>query len=123
MSRLIHRNWIFVLLALALLGGASQNAWAHAILMESTPAANSTVSGPDFAITLRYNVRVDGSRSRLSLVAADGKSTNIALAKQTSPDTLQASAKALKSGAYTLHWQVLASDGHMSRGDVAFTVK
>jgi hypothetical protein len=91
--------------------------------MESSPAQSATVSGPDFPITLRYNVRIDGSRSRLSLVAADGTITNIALAKQESADILRASAKGLKPGAYTLRWQVLASDGHMSRGDVAFTVK
>ncbi len=122
MSRRIHRNWIFVLFGIALLAGVSQAAWAHAILMESTPAAKSTVTGPDFAITLRYNVRIDGSRSRLHLVAADGTVTNVGLA-QTNPDTLQANAKGLKPGAYTLRWQVLASDGHMSRGDVPFTVK
>ena len=28
----------------------------------------------------------------------------------------------LKPGAYKLQWQVLASDGHISRGEVAFTV-
>lgn len=119
----IHRNWIFVALAMSLLMGGSQSAWAHAILMESNPAANSTVSGPDFSVTLRYNVRIDGSRSRLHLIAADGAVTTLAFAKQTAPDTLQASAKGLKPGSYTLRWQVLASDGHMSRGDVLFTVK
>jgi hypothetical protein len=91
--------------------------------MESSPSKNATVSGPDFPITLRYNVRIDGARSRLSLVTTDGTVTNIALAPQATPDTLQASAKGLKPGSYNLRWQVLASDGHMSRGDVAFTVK
>lgn len=44
------------------------------------------------------------------------------LAKQDSPDTLQSQAMGLKPGAYKLHWNVLASDGHMSKGEVPFTV-
>ena len=42
--------------------------------------------------------------------------------KQTQPDTLESRATGLKPGAYKLHWQVLASDGHLNRGDVNFTV-
>ena len=96
--------------------------WAHAILMESTPKLNSTVKGPDFGITLRYNVRIDGGRSRVRLVAPDGTMSTLTLASQATPDTLQTHAAGLKPGAYKLQWQVLASDGHMSRGEIPFTV-
>lgn len=97
-------------------------AWAHAILRDATPKANSTVQGPDFAVNLRFNVRIDGSRSRLQLIAADGTSTKLTIAAQASPDTLQSQAKGLKPGAYKLLWNVLASDGHMSKGEIPFTV-
>jgi methionine-rich copper-binding protein CopC len=90
--------------------------------MESTPKLNSTVKGPDFAITLRYNVRIDGGRSRVRLVTPDGTVSTLPLASQASPDTLQTHAAGLKPGAYKLQWQVLASDGHMSRGEIPFTV-
>ena len=103
--------------------GATQICLAHAILMESTPKINSTVQGPDLDITLRFNVRIDGSRSRILLVAADGTSTPLTLAQQSKPDILQMHASGLKSGAYKLQWNVLAADGHMSKGDVPFTVK
>jgi methionine-rich copper-binding protein CopC len=110
------------LLILLLIAGAAQACWAHAILKESSPALNSTVKGPDVAISVRYNVRIDGGRSRLRLVAADGTSTALAIAAQASPDTLQSAAKGLKPGAYKLQWQVLASDGHISKGEIPFTV-
>ena len=45
------------------------------------------------------------------------------LAKQTRPEILQCNAKGLKPGAYKLKWNVLASDGHMSSGEVPFTVQ
>jgi methionine-rich copper-binding protein CopC len=110
------------LLALFLMTVAASSLWAHAILLGSTPALNSTVPGPDFDINLRYNVRIDGGRSRVRLVAPDGTVSTLTLANQASPDTLQTHAAGLKPGVYKLQWQVLASDGHMSRGEIPFTV-
>ena len=110
------------MLALFLVVCTATSLWAHAILMESTPKLNSTVKGPDFTITLRYNVRIDGGRSRVRLVLPDGKVSTLSLATQARPDTLQSHAVGLNPGVYILQWQVLASDGHMSRGVIPFTV-
>ena len=112
-----------LLLVLLLMAGATQVSWAHAILRESTPALNSTVQGPDVDISMRFNVRIDGSRSRVLLVAPDGTSSALPLAAQAKPDILHTCATGLKPGAYKLQWKVLASDGHMSNGVIPFTVK
>jgi copper resistance protein C len=122
LDRMIRRGWKSGLVALFLSTVGASSLWAHAILMESAPKLNSTVKGPDFDITLRYNVRIDGGRSRVRLVAPDGTVSTLNLASQASPDTLQTHAAGLQPGAYKLQWQVLASDGHMSRGEVPFTV-
>src|SRR5271165_1811066 len=61
-------------------------ALAHAVLIKSTPAANSTVQGPDLPITLKFNSRVDGTRSTLALVDPSGKSTPLTIDKQSAPD-------------------------------------
>jgi methionine-rich copper-binding protein CopC len=95
----------------------------HAILKESSPAANSTVAGPDVTITLKYNSRVDSTRSKIQLSHPDNSVTDLPLAKQVSPDTLSSKATGLTPGAYKLQWQVLAPDGHITRGVVSFTVK
>lgn len=109
-------------LGLILLAAFTPLVWAHAILMQSSPASNAVVKGPDLPIQLRFNVRIDAGRSRLHLLTPDGSTRLLPLAKQSSPDLLQSQATALKPGAYRLHWQVLASDGHISSGIVAFTV-
>ena len=44
------------------------------------------------------------------------------VADDTPPDILRTQA-ALKPGDYVVRWQVLAVDGHITRGDVPFTVK
>jgi methionine-rich copper-binding protein CopC len=108
-------------LAVLLAGGGFIE--GHAILKESSPAANATVVGPDVTITLRYNVRVDSTRSKVQLSRPDQSVTELPLGSQGSPDTLSSKATGLAPGAYKLQWQVLAPDGHITRGVVPFSVK
>jgi copper resistance protein C len=111
-----------VLLAVAVLFLAAAPASAHAVLLESTPALKSAVPGPNVPIKLRFNVRIDALRSRLTLIRPDGSSHALELSKQSPADTLAASASGLTAGEYRLRWQVLASDGHITRGEIPFTV-
>ncbi len=95
---------------------------AHAVLLESTPSLKSAVSGPDVPIKLRFNVRIDALRSRLTLIHPDGSAQALEISKPAPADTLSAEATGLAAGAYRLRWQVLASDGHITRGEIPFTV-
>jgi methionine-rich copper-binding protein CopC len=110
------------LLAFALLFAAGF-VEGHAVLKSSSPAADSTVAGPDIPVMLQFNSRVDAARSKLQLLYPDNTVSDLVLEKQSSPDTLSARATGLKSGAYKIQWQVLAPDGHITRGIVPFTVK
>ena len=96
---------------------------AHAILLEASPAKNGSVTGPDFKIRLKFNSRIDASRSQISLVLADKTTRTLTIEKQASPEVLSAQAAGMKPGAYHLRWQVLASDGHITRGEYPFEVK
>jgi methionine-rich copper-binding protein CopC len=114
--------WAFILLAAVAVFVSAPPTAAHAILVESTPSLKSAVSGPDVPIKLRFNVRIDALRSRLTLIHPDGSAQALEISKQTPADTLSAEATGLAPGAYRLRWQVLASDGHITRGEIAFTV-
>jgi methionine-rich copper-binding protein CopC len=96
--------------------------YAHAILKETSPAANSTVAGPDVPVKLKFNVRIDAARSKLQLLHPDNSITDLAIEKQDSADSLSTKATGLKAGAYTVRWQVLAPDGHITRGEIPFKV-
>ena len=98
-------------------------AYGHAIVLSSTPAQRQEVSGPDIPIHLRFNSRIDAQRSRLILVMPDGKSVTLSPGKAGAGDSLVSEGKGLNPGVYVLRWQVLASDGHISRGEVSFRVK
>jgi len=102
---------------------APRAVFAHAVLVQSSPAEGATVTGPDLPVTLKFNSRVDGSRSTLLLATPDGQSKPLNIAPQSVPDTLTAKATGLMHGKYAIRWQVLAVDGHITRGQISFLVK
>ncbi len=98
------------------------SAFAHAVLVQSTPRAHEFVKGPTVAIELRYNSRVDAARSTLLLLGPSGK-THTLVAVQSSPGSITAKAAQLAGGTYVLRWQALSTDGHVTRGELQFQVK
>ena len=94
---------------------------AHAILEASEPAAGDKVHAGAVALKLRFNSRIDRERSRLTLTHPDQSKTDLPIDPNGPPDRLTATVT-LTQGAYVVRWQVLAVDGHITRGDVPFTV-
>jgi copper resistance protein C len=91
----------------ALFAGIAQ---AHALLI------SSKVEGQD--VILRYNGRVDATRSTLTLLKADGsEGQKVDCEPGEDQATLKGHLGALAPGSYTLRWKVLSVDGHISQGD------
>jgi len=97
-------------------------AHAHAILVASRPELGGTAPPGTMAMEFRFNSRIDRGRSRLTLTAPDASQSVLPIAADTPPDILRSTAD-LRPGDYTVRWQVLAVDGHITRGDVPFSVK
>jgi len=134
LSSLLHKNFQSIelrgrtarlghlFLAILILGSSSRPVAAHAVLVESTPAAKSTTSGPSIVIRLRFNARIDAGRSIIILIRKDGSSTKLQTIKQPEPNTLTATATGMQTGDYSIRWQVLAPDGHITSGEIPFSV-
>jgi len=101
---------------------ATTPALGHAILLAGIPAPTSHVKAGKLAVKLRYNSRVDAARSKLTLTGPDHVVVTLQAEAGATPDLLEATTPSLGQGAYTLRWQVLATDGHITRGTVPFTV-
>ena len=106
------------LLLLLSLAVTDRRALAHAVVLESAPEANASLPGPEIDVRLRFNARVDHARSRLMLQLPDRRSRQLGIATDVPPNILAAHAQGLAPGSYTLRWQVLAMDGHITRGDL-----
>jgi methionine-rich copper-binding protein CopC len=109
-------------LAITLLFLLPHAAFAHAVLVKSSPAQGATVKAGDLDITLTYNSRIDALHSSLHLIGSDGKAHTLSVDGHAGPNLLVSKAAGLTAGEYKLEWQVQASDGHISRGVVAFRV-
>jgi methionine-rich copper-binding protein CopC len=114
------RLMAFLLAAWVVLGPGPAS--GHAIILAADPAVDALVHGPSIPVVLRFNSRLDHARSSLTLLRPDGSSMVIALKDTGRPDTLAATIIGLAPGSYRLRWQVLAVDGHITRGDIPFTV-
>ncbi|MCI0433008.1 MAG: copper resistance protein CopC [Gemmatimonadetes bacterium] len=119
---------VFVLLA-ALLAPSGTPAPAdddlHLRLIRSVPAADTTVTASPSALHFFFSEAPDSKGS--SVTIADGAGKAGALGKPA-PDAKDPKLfvvpvpEPLASGAWKVSWRVLAKDGHVVRGDFAFTV-
>ncbi|MGH8598090.1 MAG: copper resistance CopC family protein [Gammaproteobacteria bacterium] len=105
-----------------LLSGVAMQVNAHAIVVAAEPAANSVVHSPEFTIDLKFNSRIDRSRSRLALIDANGRSCRLELISLAPSDRMQAHASHVVPGRYRLEWVVLSTDGHITRGNLKLEV-
>jgi copper resistance protein C len=107
-------------LALGLFG-AIADAQAHAVLVWSQPGQDGATDAGGFQVRLRFDSRIDALRSRLTLKGPDGTSSPMVPQAGDGPAEITARVPAVPPGAYVLRWQVLAIDGHVSRGELSFT--
>lgn len=114
--------YAILLLAAALGSGVATRAHAHAIVIEAEPKAGTSLPPASFAVMIRFNSRIDAARSTLVILDAKRAAIPLTLDANDLPDRLTARVPALEPGAYRFRWQVLALDGHITRGDVPFTI-
>jgi methionine-rich copper-binding protein CopC len=110
-------------LSAAIIALSPGSAGAHAIVVAAQPAMNSTVARGELEIRLEFNSQIDRKRSRLTLQGPDGSEMVIAPAPDGPAGVLAGRAQATLSGRWKLRWQVLSLDGHITRGEVRFSVR
>lgn len=99
-----------------------QLAHAHALLQKSDPAPNAILHPGSHQVVLSFNSRVDAAHSSITLLQG-GKSEALPVDTKAESNVLRSEAGALHPGHYILRWQAVASDGHISRGEIPFDVK
>lgn len=96
---------------------------AHAALISASPQDGATVPSGEVVIQLRFNSRIDSKLSRLTLLKAADQSVVQPLETSPVSEGLKARAPDLGAGAYTLEWQILSLDGHLTQGRLNFRVE
>jgi methionine-rich copper-binding protein CopC len=112
-----------IALATVVILGAGQ-ASAHAALVKSNPAANSTVAAPK-ALSLTFNEALTPAFSGFDMSMSDGMKMKVKtkVSKDKKTITGMPTGK-LMPGAYKVNWHAAAKDdGHRTSGTLAFIVK
>jgi methionine-rich copper-binding protein CopC len=109
------------LLAMLALALVAEGVSAHALVVSSQPAAGAVVPAGSLHVALGFNSRIDAKRSRVVLRSPDGTEREVAVAGDAQ-GRLAGNADVERTGHWSLHWQVLSVDGHVTRGEIPFTV-
>lgn len=115
-------------LALPLAGVVPKPASAHALVIGSVPAAGARLEAAPPEAVIRFNSRLDHARSQLLIApqreggGGTAEERRLELIEPSPETELHARLPPLAPGGWRLRWQVLARDGHITRGDIAFTV-
>lgn len=97
-------------------------ATAHAIILESSPRHEEALASPT-RLVLRFNSRLERKLCSVQLVGPRRQTIALLRPEATAgADTLAYSLPTLEPGAYQARWKVMAADGHVTEGIVAFTV-
>ncbi len=115
-----------LLLAIALVVTSNQSSFAHAELVKSFPAANSTLTKAPKFVQLEFGEAIATlkSKSANSIVLYDAKSHKIATTKiaiKGSIARVEISEK-LISGKYLIKYRIVSADGHVLNAQYKFTL-
>ena len=109
------------LLALSL-PGCNRHAWAHAYPAVSMPNNGATMQEPPRELRIQFTEGVEIAFSQITVKAANGDVVSQGKLRQLASDKLAVDLKPLSAGNYSVEWQVLSVDTHVTDGTLRFTV-
>ncbi|MBN3822427.1 copper homeostasis periplasmic binding protein CopC [Burkholderia sp. Ac-20384] len=103
----------------------SSAAFAHAHLAKSDPAAGAAVATAPAAVTIDFTEPLEPAFSSIVVVDGDGKTVSDGRARIDASNRKQMTVPltAVGTGAYTVKWVAVATDGHRTQGAYGFSVK
>ena len=118
------KSFAILLLACGALPVASASVFAHAALVQSDPAPNSTVPAPK-EIKLTFSEKLVPAFSGFELSMGDGMTMKVtAKVSEDGKSLIGTPTGGFMSGAYKISWHAASSeDGHRMEGSLSFKVK
>lgn len=119
------RTLAVVMMSVGLLFLSGGNAWAHAELVETTPANGTRLDSAPREVVLRFTESVSPVRNGFSLLDGSGDTITTPQAHGVPGDGTRISMPlpaALDDGVYVVGWRVVSSDSHPIHGAFVFSV-
>jgi copper transport protein len=99
-------------------------AWAHAVLVHTSPLPSAVANTPPAVVVLTYSEPVEPRFAIVSVTDATGKQQTAGSPRRsaTDPNTLVVPLHRLPQGWDLVYWRVISVDGHPVRGAFTFAV-
>jgi methionine-rich copper-binding protein CopC len=104
------------------LATAAEVAWAHAYPASSVPQDGATVAESPREVRIQFTEGVEIEFSRIDVKSSTGEMVSQGKVRRLAGDTLAVDLKPLRPGSYTVEWQVLSVDTHITEGVLRFSV-
>ena len=111
-----------VALAILRFGPTTPPAWAHAYPAVSLPNNGATVKESPREVRIQFTEAVEIAFSAITVIGANKEVVSQGKLRKLADDTLAIDVKPLQPGNYTVEWQVLSVDTHVTDGVLRFTV-
>jgi len=123
----MKRIWATVLILIVLTPSQLSSVQAHTALVTSTPAAGEDLEEFPDRVELRFNEPLlnlgDEEANYFKLFSPAGEQLRLsALSVEGSLLSATVLDKRTEAGEYRIEYRVVAGDGHVIRGDIAFTI-
>ena len=123
MSRPMYSKFSIVLSStLLLLALPGRQALGHAYPAVSIPNNGATVKEPPRELRIQFTEAVELAFSQITVKGANGEIVSQGKLRQLADDMLAIDLKLLSAGSYSVEWQVLSVDTHVTDGVLRFTV-
>lgn len=122
----MRKRSIWILLFIALYSAwVVPSASAHALLVRSTPAANTVLIQPPVQVEIFFSEPLEEGLSSIRVFNADNLSVDAGDVRvdPSDPTRLTVTLHSITNGVYTVTWKVVSSiDGHQTTGSFPFAV-
>jgi len=110
---------VLVLLALQARGPF---AWAHAYPAVSVPNNGATIKEPPREVRIQFTEGIEIAFSEITVKGPNGEVVSQGKLRRLTDDTVAIDLKPLRPGNYSVEWQVLSVDTHVTDGVLRFTL-
>ena len=121
-TRRARRAFVFMVVTLTVLFALAAPAFAHAVLEDSTPSAQSSLNTSPKAVVLDFSERVDVRDNGVQVI--DGHDNTIDTGAPVHPGgnskSVSVNLPKLTKGLYTVVWRVVSADSHPIQGAFTF---
>jgi copper transport protein len=112
-----------VVLTIGFVGLMATPAFAHAVILQTTPNAGQVLTTSPKTITLRYNESVEADLGSVRVFDQNGNRVDTGSPTKPSADVVSVAVRArLTDGSYVVTWRVISADTHPVQGAFAFQV-